>query len=157
TVLGVFYLIIHLLTNSPYGRVLRAIREDEEAVQALGKNTTLFKVQAFALGSAMAGAAGSLYTQYLSYVGPDLFSPALTFTVWIMVLLGGPANNVGAVLGALIMQAFDRGTRILKDFLVLPVDPMNLRFIIIGILIILFLMYRPEGLLKEKDIRTVVG
>jgi branched-chain amino acid transport system permease protein len=83
-----------------------------------------------------------------------MFMPMITFTVWIMVLLGGPANNWGALLGAGIVELFDRGANIAKDYLVLPVDPGNLQYIIFGVLIILVLLYRPQGLLKESPIKT---
>ncbi len=150
----IFFIIVQLLANSPYGRAMRAIREDEVAAEALGKNRARYKAQALMLGSAMAGVAGGLYAQYLQGVLPDMFVPMLTFTVWIMVLVGGPANNWGALLGAALVQVFDRGTNIAKDYLTLPVDPSNLQYILFGALIILVLLYRPQGLLKESQIKT---
>ena len=78
----------------------------------------------------------------------------VTFTVWIMVILGGPANNWGALLGAGLVELFDRGANIAKDYLTLPVDPDNLQYILFGVLIILVLFYRPGGLLKESQIKT---
>ena len=83
-----------------------------------------------------------------------MFLPMITFTVWIMVLLGGPANNWGALLGAALVELFDRGTNIAKDYLTLPIDPSNLQYILFGVLIILILLYRPQGLLKESQIKT---
>ena len=151
--LAVCFIVVQLLTNSPYGRAIRAIREDEIAAEALGKNRARFKAQAFMLGSAMAGLAGGLYAQYLGYVVPGMFMPMVTFTVWIMVLLGGPANNWGALLGAGLVELFDRGTNILKDYLNLPVNPSDLQYILFGGLIILILLYRPQGLLKESGVR----
>jgi branched-chain amino acid transport system permease protein len=148
------FLVAQLLTNSPYGRAMRAIREDEVAAEALGKDRSRFKAQAFMLGSAMAGLAGGLYAQYLQYVLPAMFMPMVTFTVWIMVLLGGPANNWGVLLGATLVEIFDRGTNIVKDYIALPVDPSNLQYILFGALIIFVLLFRPRGLLKESAIRT---
>jgi branched-chain amino acid transport system permease protein len=148
------FLVVQLLTNSPYGRAIRAIREDEVAADALGKDRSRFKAQAFMLGSAMAGLAGGLYAQYLQYVLPGMFMPMVTFTVWIMVLLGGPANNWGVLLGATLVEIFDRGTNIVKDYIALPVDPSNLQYILFGALIIIVLLFRPRGLLKESAIRT---
>ena len=152
--LFICFLVVQLLANSPYGRVMRAIREDEVAAEALGKDRAKFKAQAFMLGSAMAAVAGGLYAQYLQYVDPTMFMPMVTFTVWIMVLLGGPANNWGALLGAGLVELFDRGANIAKDYLTLPVDPSNLQYILFGVLIILVLFYRPGGLLKESQIKT---
>lgn len=148
------FLMVQLLANSPYGRVLRAIREDEVAAEALGKNKAKYKAQAFMLGSAMAGLAGGLYAQYLQYVLPGMFVPMVTFTVWIMVLLGGPANNWGALLGAALVQIFARGTNIAKDYITLPIDLNDLQYILFGVLIILMLFFRPQGLLKESTINT---
>ena len=148
------FVVIQLLANSPYGRALRAIREDEVAAEALGKDRSKYKAQALMLGSAMAGIAGGLYAQYLQCVLPGMFMPMITFTVWIMVLVGGPANNWGALLGAALVQIFDRGTNIAKDYLTLPVDPSNLQYILFGALIIFVLLYRPQGLLKESQIKT---
>jgi branched-chain amino acid transport system permease protein len=148
------FIVVQLLANSPYGRAMRAIREDEIAAEALGKNRARFKAQAFMLGSAMAGLAGGLYAQYLQYVLPGMFMPMVTFTVWIMVLLGGPANNWGVLLGAVLVEVFDRGTNIIKDYIALPIDPSDLQYILFGALIIFVLLYRPQGLLKESTVRT---
>jgi branched-chain amino acid transport system permease protein len=152
--LFICFLVAQLLANSPYGRVVRAIREDEIAAEALGKSRTKYKAQIFMIGSAMAGLAGGLFAQYLQYVVPGMFMPMVTFTVWIMVLLGGPANNWGALLGAGLVELFDRGANIAKDYLILPVDPSSLQYILFGALIIFVLLYRPQGLLKESPIRT---
>lgn len=152
--LFISFLVVQLLANSPYGRAMRAIREDEIAAEALGKDKAKYKAQAFMLGSAMAGIAGGLYVQYLQAVIPGMFVPMITFTVWIMVLLGGPGNNWGVLLGAGLVQIFDRGTNIAKDYFTLPVDPSNLQYILFGALIIFVLLYRPHGLLKESMIRT---
>jgi branched-chain amino acid transport system permease protein len=152
--LMICFVVAQLLANSPYGRVVRAIREDEIAAEALGKDRAKYKAQIFMIGSAMAGLAGGLFAQYLQYVVPGMFMPMVTFTVWIMVLLGGPANNWGALLGAGLVELFDRGANIAKDYLVLPVDPSSLQYILFGALIIFVLLYRPQGLLKESPIKT---
>lgn len=152
--LVICFVVAQLLANSPYGRVVRAIREDEITAEALGKDRTKYKAQIFMIGSAMAGLAGGLFVQYLQYVVPGMFMPMVTFTVWIMVLLGGPANNWGALLGAGLVELFDRGANIAKDYLILPVDPSSLQYILFGALIIFVLLYRPQGLLKESPIRT---
>jgi branched-chain amino acid transport system permease protein len=148
------FLVVQLLANSPYGRAMRALREDEVAAEALGKDRSKYKAQALMLGSAMAGLAGGLYAQYLQYVLPAMFMPMVTFTVWIMVLLGGPANNWGVLLGASLVEIFDRGTNIAKDYFTLPINPSDLQYILFGALIILVLLYRPQGLLKESKINT---
>lgn len=150
------FLVAQLLANSPYGRVMRAIREDEVAAEALGKDRAKYKAQVLMIGSAMAGVAGGLYAQYLSYIEPvTMFLPTVTFTVWMMVILGGPANNWGALLGAGLVELFDKGANIIATkYPNLPVDPGNLQYILFGALIILVLLYRPGGLLKESPIKT---
>ena len=148
------FVVAQLMANSPYGRVMRAVREDEMAAEALGKDRAKYKAQIFMIGSAMAGLAGGLYAQYIQFISPGMFLPMVTFTVWIMVLLGGPANNWGVLLGAGLIELFDRGANMAKDYLTLPIDPSNLQYILFGALIILVLLYRPQGLLKERGVKT---
>jgi branched-chain amino acid transport system permease protein len=149
------FLVAQLLANSPYGRVMRAIREDEVAAEALGKDRAKYKAQVLMIGSAMAGVAGGLYAQYLQFIDPYMFMPMITFTVWMMVILGGPANNWGALLGAGLVELFAKGANIIATkYPNLPVDPSNLQYILFGVLIILVLLYRPGGLLKESPIKT---
>lgn len=148
------FIFARQLVNSPYGRILRALREDELATKVLGKDVFKFKIEIFAVSSAMAGLAGSLFAQYMTYIDPSMFEPTLTFSVFIMVILGGPGNNLGAIMGALLVGAFERGASILKDYVVLPLDPVNFQHILIGILIILVIFLRPQGLLRESKIRT---
>ncbi|MCD5404892.1 MAG: branched-chain amino acid ABC transporter permease [Desulfotomaculum sp.] len=155
-VLIAVFLFLRYLTNTPYGRVLLSIREDDTAVQALGKNPILYKAQAFMIGSAIAGIAGALFAQYMRFIDPYMFLPMVTFTVWMMLILGGTANHYGAVVGALIVEIFNRGSRIAKDYLDLPFDPHNIQFILFGVLIILLLLYRPYGLFREKPLKTGV-
>ncbi len=150
------YLFAQRIVNSPFGRVLKAIRDDEDAVQAFGKNTYQFKIRIFIIGSVMASVSGSLFAHYLAFISPDMFYPTVTFSVWTMMVLGGSANNLGVIAGAGLVQVFERGTRFLKDFIVLPVEPSNLRVILIGLLLILFILYRPDGLIKERKSRGLL-
>lgn len=151
--LGICFAFSQLLANSPYGRILRGIREDQTAAQSYGKNIGRYKAQVFTLGSAIAGIGGAIFALYIGYIEPDQFLPTFTFTFWIMVMLGGPGNNWGAVLGAAIVQIFERGTIILKDYIHLPFDPNNVRYVLFGILILIVLFYRPGGLIKESPVR----
>ncbi len=148
--LFVCYIFAEKLVNSPFGRILRAIRDDEDAVQAFGKDTYGFKIRIFVIGSIMASISGSLFAHYLAFISPDMFFPTLTFSVWTMMVLGGRANNLGVIGGAVLVQFFERGTRFLKDFVTLPFEPSNLRIIVIGLLLILFILYRPDGIMKER-------
>ncbi|GBC69733.1 High-affinity branched-chain amino acid transport system permease protein LivH [archaeon HR01] len=150
----VFAVVGWLLTNSPFGRILRAIREDELASSVYGKNNTAVKAVVFSLASAMSGAAGSFYSQYVGFVSPDLFILAITLQIWIMSILGGPATILGGLAGAILFTSIGRGTRILKDYLNLPIDANNMMFILTGVLLVLVVTFRPTGLLKEGRIRS---
>ncbi|MEM2927272.1 MAG: branched-chain amino acid ABC transporter permease [Candidatus Bathyarchaeia archaeon] len=154
SVLALCLLLIRLVSNSPYGRVLRAVRDDSLAAEVYGKNVFGYKAQVFALGSGLAGLSGALFAQYVQYVNPYMFEPTLTFSMWIMVILGGVGNNMGVLLGALLIEFFERSARMAKDLRIMPMDPNNVRAIIVGILIIFVLLYRPGGLLKEEKVKT---
>src|SRR5437773_1028547 len=107
-VVGVLLAILQFMSESPWGRVLRAVREDEEATMALGKNTFSYKLQAFALGGALMGLAGALYAVTLGYLSPESsFAPAVTFSVWVMVIVGGSGNNRGAFVGAFLIYGME--------------------------------------------------
>jgi branched-chain amino acid transport system permease protein len=134
---------------------MRALREDEIAADSIGKNRIKYKAQVFMIGSAMAGLGGALFANFIGYISPDSFLPIITFTIWMMVILGGPGSNVGVIVGAAAVQLFERGTIILKDYVTLPIDPTNLQNILFGAIIIAILMYRPQGLFKENKINTL--
>jgi branched-chain amino acid transport system permease protein len=143
-------LLMNFTVESPWGRILRAIREDEVATMALGKNTLLAKIQAFALGGALMGLAGALFIITKSYLNPDDFAPALaTFPIWVMVIVGGAGNNRGAILGAFLLYGMEYVSVLLKDF-VASDKIFYIRLMIIGALLILLIMYRPQGLLPER-------
>src|SRR5437899_8317013 len=105
------------MAESAWGRVLRAVREDEEATMALGKNTFNYKLQAFAMGGALMGLAGALFAVTLGYVSPSSsFAPAVTFSVWVMVIVGGSGNNRGAIVGAFLIYGLEWLSVQLKDY-----------------------------------------
>src|SRR5213596_2138228 len=111
-------LVLQFMAESPWGRVLRAIREDEEATMALGKNTFNYKLQAFALGGALMGLAGALFAVTLGYISPSSsFAPSVTFSVWVMVIVGGSGNNRGAIFGAFLIYGFEWLSVQLKDYI----------------------------------------
>ncbi len=109
--------ILQFMAESPWGRVLRATRDDEEAAMALGKNTFRYKLQAFALGGALMGLAGAMFAVTLVYIEPAAsFAPAITFSVWVMVIVGGSGNNRGAIMGAFLVYGMEWLSVQLKDF-----------------------------------------
>jgi branched-chain amino acid transport system permease protein len=135
------------LTRSPYGRVLRAMREDEAAVESLGKSVTYYKVSVFAIGSAMAAAAGSLMAAHLSYISPQLFGIEESMFILSIVVIGGLGNFWGPWLGAPVMLLVPEALR----FLDLPAEVgANVRQMIFGALLVLFVLFRPGGLVPER-------
>jgi neutral amino acid transport system permease protein len=148
---------LQALVNSPWGRVLKAIREDEEVAKALGKNVFRYKLQSLMMGGAIAGIAGSFFAWQLTYINPDGFIPLVTFNAWIIVVLGGSGNNVGTLLGAAIFWAYDAITRLGLPA-ILPLDTARLgafRVMLIGLLMIVLMMWRPQGILGNKEELTL--
>ncbi len=148
------YVLTEITAQSPFGRVLKAIREDENVATALGKNTFTYKVQSMALGSGIAGLAGGLTAIQFQALSWSIFRVEVTFIVLLMVIIGGTANNRGAILGAAIYWAFSRGTTDLAAFFPTAASSSiaALRRVIIGVLLILILYYRPEGLWGEEGV-----
>ena len=147
----VIYITIRLMVNSPFGRVLKAIREEDDLPLAMGKPVFHFKVKAMTIGAAFAGIAGALHAHYITYISPIDFMPLITFIIWGMVIVGGKGNSVGALVGTAIIVIFFNSTRYLKDFLPFTGHAVaSMRMIAIGLLIILVVLYRSEGLVKEK-------
>lgn len=151
-VLAIVFWRLESLVRSPWGRVLKAIREDEQVAKALGKNVFWYKLQSLMLGGAIAGIAGSLYSWQLTTIYPDNFQPQITFDAWTMVILGGASNNVGTLLGAVIYFAYDAITREVLPRIV-PLDTARLgafRIMVIGLILMLLMIWRPQGILGKK-------
>ncbi|MDG6907700.1 MAG: branched-chain amino acid ABC transporter permease [Nitrososphaerota archaeon] len=145
-----FYLVYRVLMVSPYGRVLKSIRDNETLSEALGKNTFRYKSQVFVIGSIIAGIDGAVYAQYLGFAGTELFTYSVTFTVYIMSIIGGSSTGAGAILGSIIYTVVQTFLLIAKDVIVLPIDPNNLLFILFGLITVLLLYFRPEGIIRER-------
>lgn len=166
--LAIIFWRLEWLVRSPWGRVLKAIREDEDVAKALGKNVFWYKLQALMLGGFIAGIAGALFAWQLSTVYPDSFMPLLTFNAWTIVVLGGAGNNVGTILGAVIFWAYLTITRYLPELLsfvhsLVPVVPPTVddarlgafRIMLIGLILIVLMMARPQGILGKKEELTL--
>lgn len=153
-VLALLFLFLERVRLSPYGRVLRAVREDEVVAAVAGKNVFRFKVQAFALGAAIAGLAGAFYGHYLTFIAPEIFVPLVTVNVWVALIVGGGGNNKGAVLGAFILMGFLESTRFLKDFIPMVSDVRlaAIREILVGLFLVVLIIYKQEGILPEKPV-----
>ncbi|AFY90376.1 MAG: hypothetical protein CLLPBCKN_007986 [Chroococcidiopsis cubana SAG 39.79] len=148
---------LEVLARSPWGRVLKAIREDEEVARALGKNVFWYKLQALMLGGAIAGISGALYAWQQTSIYPNDFQPQTTFDAWIMVILGGAGNNFGTILGAVVFFAYDSATRFILPKIV-PLDDVRLsafRIMVIGLLLMILMIWRPQGILGKKEELTL--
>jgi branched-chain amino acid transport system permease protein len=149
-VLAIVYWVISRLIQSPFGRVWKATREDETVTASLGKSIFRSRMWAWVIGCAFMGSAGSLWAHYAMAIQPGEFVPTTTFLVWIFVIVGGLRNNKGVLIGALvIIGLFEQGTRFLPSFGAPYVVPA-LRLIIIGVLLVVFIRFRPEGVLPER-------
>ncbi|OYR39705.1 branched-chain amino acid ABC transporter permease [Halorubrum sp. Ib24] len=146
---GAVYVILRRAHRSPWGRVLRTIRSDEDLARALGKNTYSFKMQSFVLGSLIMALAGVFYTHLNLYVGPGDLDPITTFYAWVAVILGGSGSNRGALFGGVVIVTIREGTRFLND-VALPIDPAPLRLLLIGVVIVAVMRYRPQGILPPQ-------
>ncbi len=149
----VIYLLIERAIRSPWGRVLRAIREDEISVSMSGKNIFSFKMQSLVFGAMVMGIGGALYAHYTKAISPDVFTPLYgTFIIWVMVIAGGSGNNKGVILGAFVVWGIWIGTKFITDFLpyTLKARAPYIRFLLIGILLEFILIYKPKGLLGEE-------
>lgn len=147
------YVFLERLVASPFGRLLRAIREDEEAARSLGKNPARIRLVAFITGSVILGLAGGLYGTFYAFVSPQDVLPTLTFQIWAMLIVGGAGNNRGAIFGAfLIWAAWTASGWALSRFA--PIEAQlytgSIQFILIGSVIVGMLMWRPHGLLPER-------
>jgi branched-chain amino acid transport system permease protein len=143
--------------TSPWGRVLRAIREDEQATAAAGKSVLNFRLQAFVLGSQVMGLAGALYAHFVNFISPEAFQPEFaTFIVWVMLIAGGSGNNRGALLGAVAILGIRSLTDLIAGFLPseLATRVAPLRILLIGVLLQLILLLRPQGVLPERPPRS---
>jgi branched-chain amino acid transport system permease protein len=143
---GVIYFFSEFITNSSFGRVLKAIREDDKAISVFGYNTLFFKLTIFVIGAMMASVAGALFASYITYVDPSSFNLTESIFILAIIILGGLANNKGAVLGAFCLVILPEVLR----FVGFPTDvAAQMRQVTYGLILILLMLYRPQGLLGE--------
>lgn len=154
-------LFVTRIMRSPWGRVLTAIREDEDATRSLGKNVFAYKLQALMIGGGIASLAGILFAIDQQSINPAAFEPRITFIVFVMVILGGAGTIWGAVLGAALFNflffAIDQFTARLQanvdvvGDLLSPAEAALIKFILVGVALILLVVFRPQGLLRSRD------
>jgi len=146
--------LVDRAAKTPWGRVLRSIREDEEAAASLGKPVFRYRLQALALGAALAGLAGCFYAWQFSFFSPDDFQPLLTFFAWVVLLLGGVGRVWAVPVGAIVFGLLFAATRFFDfpPFSYLDsADRAYVRLMIIGLVIIGLVLFRPQGLLGRRD------
>jgi len=147
------YLFLQRARNSPWGRVMRAIRDNETAAEAMGKDVEAFRLQAFVIGSALMGLAGALTAHYLKVLTPEATEPLqATFLVYVMLIAGGSGNNRGAILGAIVVWLLWTATELVTGRL--PVEwGVRIaygRMFLVGLLLVVVLQRFPGGLLPER-------
>jgi len=148
-----FYGVFRRLSASPYGRVLRAIRADEQVTETLGKRVFRYKLAVFVYGAAVAGLAGALLVFYNGAASPGFFTINVTVVVWIGMLIGGAGSDRGVIGGLAIIMGFQLFTRFLNDQIPFVSQDQfaSLRLVLIGLLLMAIVKYRPEGIWGDAD------
>lgn len=150
----VLLLSLHVMTRSPWGRIVKALREDEDATAAMGKNVLRYKLSVMAIGSGMGALAGVLFAFQYSFFSPIDFETLVSFYGFIIIIVGGIGRNWAVPIGALIFSVIFAGTRLLSFW---PLSEFTsaerayLRFIIIGVLLIAMIMFRPQGIFGKRE------
>jgi branched-chain amino acid transport system permease protein len=158
SMVAVLYFLLERARTAPWGRVMSAIRENELAARAAGKNVEQFRIQSFVTGCALMGLAGGLTSHYLKFIDPQAADPlTTTFLVFVMLIIGGSGNNKGAILGAFLMWTIWSATEIVTSRL--PDDwairSAYMRVFLIGLLLQIVLQKFPGGILPERRLRAV--
>ena len=150
----VIYALAGHIIKTPFGRTLRAIRDNETVARALGKNIIKYRTASIMLGSLLCGIAGSLWALYSGAITPTLARFDWTFLPWLMILIGGMGSNRGTLVGTAIVVSLNKLITYYKYAFVgiLPFDIIWLNYLLLGIITILILMYRPEGIIREKPL-----
>ncbi|PBB70738.1 branched-chain amino acid ABC transporter permease [Mesorhizobium sp. WSM4312] len=154
------YLALEHLSRSPWGRVLKALREDERAAISLGKSARFYRVQAFAVGGAIMALAGALQAHFTGFIAPDNYLPILTFQVWVMLIVGGSGSNLGAVIGSILVWGIWAGSGTLTSALFAPEQQAraaSLQIVAIGVMLCVILLIRPNGLFGDRPRRPRFG
>jgi branched-chain amino acid transport system permease protein len=147
------YLFLERARKSPWGRVMRAIRDNETAAAAMGKDVEAFRLQAFIIGSAFMGLGGALTASYLRVFTPEASEPLYaTFLVWVMLIVGGSGNNRGAILGAVLVWLLWTASELVTGQLPAEwgVKIAYIKMFLVGLLLVVVLQWFPEGLLREQ-------
>jgi len=144
------FAVLAFIVLSPFGRALKAVRDDETAAEILGKNAFRFKIKSFVIGSVFAGLAGVLWAHYTTFISPGDFTLTETILVLLIVVMGGKGTFLGPVVGAVVLIFFQESVRFLR----LPPEWTRLlgplQQMVFGLLLVVFMVFRPEGIVREK-------
>jgi branched-chain amino acid transport system permease protein len=156
-VVAVVYAFVHRLTGSPWGRRLRAMRENPEALEALGVNVWAERMKVYVVGGALAALSGAVLAQFIGAWSPGSWSTAETFLYFAVIIIGGSGNNFGAMVGAaLVLGVFQEALRYLPSFGYAGLAEA-IQFMCLGFLLLAFLWWRPMGLFPERRRRLTTG
>jgi neutral amino acid transport system permease protein len=158
SLVAIFSVLTWLLVRSPWGRILKGIREDEDAVRSLGKNVYWYKMQALMLGAAMAGFGGFVLGIFFNAVSPDIYATALTFAIYTLLILGGAARVMGPILGVIlfaflfqfVLTALNEAVRVGYIGFLSSTDTAPVRLMLVGIGLMLLMIFRPQGILGDR-------
>ncbi len=148
---GLCYLLMRRIAHSPYGRLLRGLRDNDPVARSLGKATNRHRIQTYVFVGALYGLTAPLYLWYLRSLTPSLFAPDITFVAWTALVIGGIASKSGPVLGAVVLLVLTESVALVQGSAASAVVLASLRYIVLGLLLILVMRFRSDGLLKERD------
>jgi branched-chain amino acid transport system permease protein len=155
-IMFLIYLFIEILTSSPFGRLIKAVRENETTARFIGKDVTKIRILVLLIGSSLASIAGVLYSLFMGAVMASAFTRSdWTYWPWLMLIIGGKGNNIGALVGAVIIVIARQLIAIYKHDLelFLPFSVVWLEQMLLGITLIAFMIYRPIGIIPEKPVK----
>ncbi|MBB3211843.1 branched-chain amino acid transport system permease protein [Herbaspirillum sp. Sphag1AN] len=154
--LALVFVLLELISRAPFGRVARALRDDPLVAATLGKNVLAFRVKLFAAGGAAIGLAGALHAFYYQYIDPTQFGPIITAYAFMAVIIGGRGSNRGVLLSTFTVVLLLESTRFLNDYIswLSAAQLASLRLILIGLVLILILIFRPQGWIREYRFKS---
>ena len=150
----IVYLIAQRVGTSPFGRTLRAMRDNEPAALAIGKSVYGFKMRTFLLGAAICGVAGAMYTWYMTLALPSIFGMSISFAAWIALIVGGQGNNKGAIVGTIVLLGAQQAFKFISTTPELTPIVSSIQLIMEGLVLIVILRFWPAGLIPEKSPRA---
>jgi branched-chain amino acid transport system permease protein len=148
---GAVYLLMRRIARSPYGRLLRGFRDNDPVARSLGKATNRHRIQTYVLAGTLYGLTAPMYLWYLRAVNPHVFAPDITFVAWTALVIGGIASKRGPIIGAVVLLVLVESVSLIQGSATLAVVLASMRFVVLGLVLILVMRFRPNGLFDERD------